>query len=49
MIGQYLQNGSQSSKLEMNHISKTVTFSSALSLSVLWLLSAHSSNFMLLV
>ena len=49
MIGQYLQNGSQSSILEMNLRSKIVTISSALSLSVLWLLSAHSSNFMLLV
>jgi hypothetical protein len=49
MIGQYLQNSSQFSILEMNLISKIVTFSSALSLSVLWLLSAHSSNLMLLV
>ena len=46
---QYLQNGSHSSILEMNLRSKIVAFSSAITLSVLWLISSHSGNFILLV
>jgi hypothetical protein len=49
IIGQYIQNCSQSGILEMNRRSKIVTFSSAIILSVLWLLSARTSNFILLM